>query len=77
MKPSAQDRTEGKLHEVKGKIKEEAGKAANDHDLEASGNAEKKPARFKNGSVVPRRLSANRERINIGPQAQEDSCRKL
>jgi uncharacterized protein YjbJ (UPF0337 family) len=41
MKPSSQDRTEGKLHEVKGKIKEEVGKATNDPDLEVSGNAEK------------------------------------
>jgi uncharacterized protein YjbJ (UPF0337 family) len=41
MKPSTQDRTEGKLHEVKGKIKEEVGKVTNDPDLEVSGNAEK------------------------------------
>jgi uncharacterized protein YjbJ (UPF0337 family) len=41
IKPSTQDRTEGSLHEVKGKIKEEAGKATNDNDLEASGKAEK------------------------------------
>ena len=42
MKPSTQDRTEGNLHEVKGKIKEEVGKATNDNDLEGSGKAEKK-----------------------------------
>ena len=42
MKPSTQDRTEGKVHEVKGKIKEEVGKATNNPDLEVSGNAEKK-----------------------------------
>ena len=42
MKPSTQDRTEGKLHEVKGKIKEEVGKATNDSDLEVSGKAEQK-----------------------------------
>jgi uncharacterized protein YjbJ (UPF0337 family) len=42
MKPSTQDRTEGKLHEVKGKIKEQVGKATNDPNLEVSGNAEKK-----------------------------------
>ena len=41
VKPSTQDRTEGKLHEVKGKIKEEVGKATNNPDLEISGNAEK------------------------------------
>lgn len=41
MKPSTQDRTEGKIHELKGKIKEEVGKATNDPDLEVAGNAEK------------------------------------
>jgi len=41
MKPSTQDRTDGKLHEVKGKIKEEIGKATDDPDLEVSGEAEK------------------------------------
>ena len=42
MQPSTQDWTEGKLHEVKGEIKEEVGTATNDPDLEVSGNAEKK-----------------------------------
>jgi uncharacterized protein YjbJ (UPF0337 family) len=42
MKPSTQDRTEGKLHELKGKIKEQVGKVTNDPDMEVSGNAEKK-----------------------------------
>ena len=41
LKPSTQDRTEGKLPEIKGKIKEEVGKATNDPELEVSGNAEK------------------------------------
>jgi uncharacterized protein YjbJ (UPF0337 family) len=41
MKPSTQDRTAGKLHEVKGNIKERVGKVTNDPDLEVSGNAEK------------------------------------
>jgi uncharacterized protein YjbJ (UPF0337 family) len=42
MKPSTQDQAEGKLHEVKGKIKEVVGKTTGDPDLEVSGNAEKK-----------------------------------
>lgn len=42
MKPSTQDRTEGNLHEVKGKIKEQVGKVMNNPDLEVSGEAEKK-----------------------------------
>jgi uncharacterized protein YjbJ (UPF0337 family) len=41
MKPSTQDRAEGKLHEVKGKIKEQVGKATNDANLEDAGTAEK------------------------------------
>jgi uncharacterized protein YjbJ (UPF0337 family) len=40
-KPSTKNRVEGKFHEVKGKIKEEVGKATNDPDVEASGKAEK------------------------------------
>jgi uncharacterized protein YjbJ (UPF0337 family) len=42
MKPSTKDKTEGKLHEVKGAIKDEVGKATNDPNLEVSGKAEKK-----------------------------------
>ena len=41
-KPSTQDKTEGKLHEVKGGIKEAVGKATNDPDLEVSGKAEQR-----------------------------------
>ncbi len=48
MKPSTQDRTEGKVHEVKGKIKEEVGRATNDPELEVSGNAEKKAGMVQN-----------------------------
>jgi uncharacterized protein YjbJ (UPF0337 family) len=40
MKPSTKDKTQGKIHEVKGKIKEEVGKATNTPDLEAAGKAE-------------------------------------
>jgi len=42
MKTSTKDKAEGKIHEVKGKIKEEAGKVMNDPDLEISGDSEKK-----------------------------------
>jgi uncharacterized protein YjbJ (UPF0337 family) len=41
MKPSTEDRTEGKLHEVKGAIKESVGEATGNPDLEDAGNAEK------------------------------------
>ncbi len=48
MKPSTQDRTDGKLHEVKGTVKEEIGKATNDPDLEVAGNAEKNAGKVQN-----------------------------
>ena len=48
MKPSTQDRTEGKLHEVKGKIKEGIGKATNDPDFEVSGKAERNAGKVQN-----------------------------
>ena len=40
MKPSTKDQMEGKLHEVKGKVKEKAGQVTNNPDLEAEGQAE-------------------------------------
>ena len=40
MKSSATDRTEGKLHEAKGKVKEVIGKAVGNRDLEAKGKTE-------------------------------------
>ena len=58
MKPSTRDRTEGKLTEVKGKIKEEIGRATNNPDLEVSGNAEKNAGKVQNGSAALKRPSA-------------------
>jgi len=46
MKPSTQDLIEGKLHEVKGKIKETVGEATTDPNLEISGNAEKQAGKI-------------------------------
>ena len=40
MKSSSRDTAEGKLHQAKGKIKEVAGKAVGNRDLEAEGKAE-------------------------------------
>ena len=40
MNPSTNDQIRGKLQEVKGKIKETAGQATNNPDLEAEGKAE-------------------------------------
>lgn len=41
MKSSIRDKSEGKWHKMKGKIKELAGKVVGDRDLEAEGKAEK------------------------------------
>jgi uncharacterized protein YjbJ (UPF0337 family) len=41
MKRSTQDKAEGKLHEVKGKIKVVVGRATNGPDVEVSGEVEK------------------------------------
>ena len=42
MKTSTKDQVEGKLHKVKGEIKETVGKLVNDSHLKAEGNVEKK-----------------------------------
>jgi uncharacterized protein YjbJ (UPF0337 family) len=47
MKASTKDKAEGKIHEVKGKIKEAVGKVTNDPDLEVSGDAEKKAGKVR------------------------------
>jgi uncharacterized protein YjbJ (UPF0337 family) len=41
MKPSTKDKAQGTFHEVKGKVKEKAGRATNNPDLEAEGQVEK------------------------------------
>ena len=41
MKSSTKDQTEGSFHEVKGKIKEMAGKVSRDPELEGEGKGEK------------------------------------
>jgi uncharacterized protein YjbJ (UPF0337 family) len=41
MQPSTKDDVEGKLHEVKGNVKEKVGQVTNDPNLEAEGQDEK------------------------------------
>jgi uncharacterized protein YjbJ (UPF0337 family) len=41
MKPGTKDEIAGKIHEVKGKIKEKVGQLTNDPDLEGEGIGEK------------------------------------
>jgi len=40
MKPGIRDEVEGKLHNLKGKVKAKAGELTNNPDLEAEGQAE-------------------------------------
>jgi len=42
MKPSTKDQIEGKLHEMKGKVKEKAGQITNNPNLAAEGQNEKR-----------------------------------
>ena len=48
MKPSIKNEIAGKVHEVKGKIKEKAGQMTNDPDLEGKGLAEKMAGNVQN-----------------------------
>jgi uncharacterized protein YjbJ (UPF0337 family) len=41
MKPSTENQIAGKVHEVKGKLKEKAGQLTNDPDLEGEGLGER------------------------------------
>ncbi len=41
MKASTKDRAKGTIHEVKGKVKEEVGRATNNRRLEAEGQVER------------------------------------
>ena len=48
MKPSTDDKTTGKIHEVKGTIKENVGELTKNPDLEADGRAEKNAGKVQN-----------------------------
>ncbi len=41
MKPSTQDQAEGKLHDIKGQVKEKVGQVAGNPKVEAEGHDEK------------------------------------
>jgi len=48
MKPSTDDKTTGKLHEVRGAIRQKAGEITKNPDLEADGRAEKNAGKVQN-----------------------------
>ena len=48
MKPSTDDKTTGKIHQVKGTVKEKVGDLTNNPDLEAEGRVEKNAGKVQN-----------------------------
>jgi uncharacterized protein YjbJ (UPF0337 family) len=48
MKPSTDDKSAGKLHEVKGAIKQKVGELSNNPNLAADGRAEKNAGKVQN-----------------------------
>ena len=48
MKPSTDDKTTGKLHEVKGAIRQKAGELTGKRNLEDDGRAEKNAGKVQN-----------------------------
>jgi len=48
IKPGSQDQVEGKILNVKGKVKEAVGKLTNNPDLEAEGDAEQIAGKIQN-----------------------------
>jgi uncharacterized protein YjbJ (UPF0337 family) len=48
MKPSTNDRTAGKVHEIKGAIKQKVGELDNNPNLESAGRAEKNSGKVQN-----------------------------
>jgi len=56
MKSSTRDEAEGKWHQVKGKIKEVAGKLSDNAELEAEGTDEKIAGKVQEKSVRSRRF---------------------
>src|SRR5665811_147888 len=60
MNTSTKDEIKGTVHEVKGKVKETAGKVTNNPNLQAEGNAEKIPAKFRKRSDRSKKCSRSK-----------------
>jgi uncharacterized protein YjbJ (UPF0337 family) len=60
MKLSTDDKTTGKLHEVKGAIRQKAGELTGNSNLAADGNAEKNAGKVQKVSARLKRLSGNK-----------------
>ena len=48
MKPSTEDKTEGKIHEVKGAVRQAVGQLTDDPKMEADGKTEKTLGKIQN-----------------------------
>ena len=72
MKVSTHDKTTGKVHEVKGAIRQKAGEIANNPNLAADGKAEKIAGKVQN--IVGRiEKAVESKRIAIEPEGRERS----
>ena len=60
MKPSTENEIAGKVHEVKGAIKEKVGQLTNDPDLEGAGTGEKIDGKVQKKIGQVRKCSGNR-----------------
>jgi uncharacterized protein YjbJ (UPF0337 family) len=47
-RPSTQDKTTGKIHEIKGAVRQKAGELTGNQDLQADGQAEKIAGKVQN-----------------------------
>jgi len=71
MKSSTQDKVEGTYHQVKGKVKEVAGKLSDNPELEAEGAGEKMAGEVRSGQEGLGELISNQEG---GSHVVDDCC---
>ena len=77
MKSSTKDKAEGTFHELKGKVKEVAGKLSDNPKLEAEGTGEKIAGKVQEKiGQVKKVLGKQRERHIIRRHEQVSSCRR-
>jgi len=70
MKSSTKDKAEGKMHQVKGKVKETVGKAVGNKDLEAEGKGDNLKGKLRRRLGTSRKFWVNREVLFSRSHAQ-------
>ena len=70
MKPSTKDQIEGKLHEVKGKVREQVGQITNNPDLAAEGQADDGERQVLSHGWVAARYRDRSRSLYLQPSAQ-------